>query len=91
MRLKGGTGTDRRPISGLAVYIGQRLLEARRAKGLTLRDLQRKTRISLSHLCNVENGTNEIGVYRLYVLAAVLKKRPGWFFDGFSEPERKSP
>jgi transcriptional regulator with XRE-family HTH domain len=88
MRLKGGTGTDKRPISKLAVYIGQRLLEARRAERLTLRDLHRATRISLSHLCNVENGVQEIGVYRLYVLARVLRKTPGWFFDGF-DPEGK--
>lgn len=60
--------------------IGRRVLQLRRARGLTQKALARKSRLSESHVYRIEQGFN-MGVGTLLAVARALSVPPHTFFS----------
>src|SRR6059058_3332426 len=61
--------------------IGQRLRAARRARGLTQRDLQ-TSGVTFGYICRIERGTRAPSVEVIRRLAEALGVSPGWLETG---------
>ncbi|MER7970769.1 helix-turn-helix domain-containing protein [Streptomyces sp. NPDC096080] len=62
--------------------IGPRIREARRAAGLSVRELARRVNVSASHISQVERGLSSFSVPVLYTVAAELGVPMDSVFDG---------
>lgn len=63
------------------VRFGRRVREAREALGWTQQDLASATGIDRVSLSLIEAGSREVGVSRVYLLAAALRVSPGYLFE----------
>jgi len=45
--------------------IGERIAEIRKAKGMTIRELAKKSGIGYPHISDIENGKYAVGIVRL--------------------------
>ena len=61
--------------------IGERLRTARRARGLTQRDLQ-SAGVTFGYICRIERGTRVPSVEVIRRLADALSVSPGWLETG---------
>jgi transcriptional regulator with XRE-family HTH domain len=61
--------------------IGQNIQSLRNRRGLTLRELSRRTKIAASFLSNLENGKTNVSVSKLKVILAELGTNLGGFFS----------
>ncbi|MEO1199231.1 MAG: XRE family transcriptional regulator [Pseudomonadota bacterium] len=59
---------------------GSEIRELRKARGLTLKDLQDRTGVSLSYLSAIERGTNKPSLDVLEAVAKALSVDVNWFF-----------
>ena len=66
------------------VHVGQKLREARLAKGMTQTDLGNALGISFQQVQKYEKGTNRMGSSRLWDTCIVLDVTPSYYFDGLS-------
>jgi transcriptional regulator with XRE-family HTH domain len=66
------------------VHIGQRVREARLAKGMSQTDLGNQLGISFQQVQKYEKGTNRIGSGRLWAISRILETPISFFFDGLS-------
>ena len=74
------------------VHVGQRVREARLAKGMTQTDLGNALGISFQQVQKYERGANRIGSSRLFDLSRVLDVPVSFFFDDMpTELEGRSP
>lgn len=62
--------------------VGKRLKQARLEKGLTLKELSDLVGLSDSHLCLIENGTNNLSEKRAVVLGEALEVGVEWLLHG---------
>lgn len=63
--------------------VGERIRAARKAQGLSMRELARRIDVSASHVSQVERGLGSFSVRTLYTVAGVL----GVSMDSLFEPE----
>lgn len=70
--------------------LGDRLRRLRKTRGMTLRDVQAATGISISHLSAVEHDGKTIGLERALRLAAAYGVGLGTILDG-AEPGAMPP
>ena len=66
----------------LRVEIGQRVLELRRAKGLTLKQVASRAHQSLSLISQIELGKSAASISTLYKIATALEVTLSSFFEG---------
>jgi transcriptional regulator with XRE-family HTH domain len=66
------------------VHVGQRVREARLAKGMTQTDLGNALGISFQQVQKYEKGTNRVGSSRLWDICKVLDQPITFFFEGLS-------
>jgi transcriptional regulator with XRE-family HTH domain len=66
------------------VHVGQRIREARLAKGMTQTDLGNSLGISFQQVQKYEKGTNRVGSSRLWEVCKVLDQPITFFFEGLS-------
>ncbi len=59
---------------------GSEIRELRKARGMTLKDLQVRTGVSLSYLSAIERGTNKPSLDVLEAVAEALSVDVNWFF-----------
>ncbi len=66
-------------------HIGNRLREARLAKGLNQEALGKALGITFQQVQKYEKGANRIGANRLWDICNMLETPVGFFFDGLDE------
>jgi transcriptional regulator with XRE-family HTH domain/quercetin dioxygenase-like cupin family protein len=71
--------------------IGQRLMELRKKRGLTMRDLAAQSGASTSLISQVETGKTNPTVAKLQDLATALGVPVNYFFDAHDEPPPDPP
>ena len=71
------------------VHIGQRVREARLAKGLSQTELGNSLGISFQQVQKYEKGTNRIGSGRLWSISKVLGTPISFFFEGLAVEENE--
>ncbi len=60
--------------------LGPQIRELRKARGLTLTDLARRTGLSIGHLSQVERGLSTPTIRQLQQISAAMGVQIGWFF-----------
>ena len=73
------------------VHVGQRVREARLAKGMTQTDLGNALGISFQQVQKYEKGTNRVGSSRLWEICKVLDQPITFFFEGLSRGAASDP
>ncbi len=73
------------------VHVGQRVREARLAKGMTQTDLGNALGISFQQVQKYEKGTNRVGSSRLWEICKVLDQPITFFFEGLSRGAAGDP
>ena len=73
------------------VHVGQRVREARLAKGMTQTDLGNALGISFQQVQKYEKGTNRVGSSRLWEVCKVLDQPITFFFEGLSRGDAGEP
>ena len=73
---------EREVISREMATIGRRLRSARKRKGWTMREAAPELGISLTFLCDLENGKTRISADRLHEAAKALGLTMGQLFKG---------
>lgn len=68
--------------SAMDVHVGRRILDRRKALGISQESLGRTLGITFQQIQKYEKGTNRVGAGRLYDIATSLGVHPGWFFEG---------
>lgn len=71
--------------------VGPRIREARRAAGMSVRELARRVNVSASHISQVERGLSSFSVPVLYTVAAELGVPMDSVFDGPRDPAADLP
>src|SRR5690554_5282109 len=84
MALDGEVARQDAPTSD-TLEIGSRIREIRTASGMSLRNLSRKTGISVGFLSQVERGLSSIALARLQEISTVLGCSISDFFDASSD------
>ncbi|MEK9753341.1 MAG: helix-turn-helix transcriptional regulator [Rhodospirillaceae bacterium] len=73
------------------VHVGQRIREARLAKGMTQTDLGNSLGISFQQVQKYEKGTNRVGSSRLWEVCKVLDQPITFFFEGLGRGSMGEP
>lgn len=60
---------------------GEKLRLAREAKGLTLRDVEEISGVTISHLSNIERGLKDLTTGRFRTLALLYGVSTDWLLD----------
>lgn len=68
-------------------YLGTRLKELRRKKGLSLRELGEKINMNYSHLSRLENGQKIPSLETVELLADYFEVKPSYFLDEVDSEE----
>jgi transcriptional regulator with XRE-family HTH domain len=63
-----------------AEWLGREIREVRKARGMTLADLQARVSCSTAYLSRIERGTARVSVALLGQISAALDVDPMWFF-----------
>ncbi|QBR84677.1 XRE family transcriptional regulator [Legionella israelensis] len=66
--------------------IGSRIAQARKANGLTIKELSEKTGLSASRIGNWEQGTRSPGPLEAKILSKELKVAASWFLCLTDDP-----
>jgi len=66
------------------IHVGQKLREARLAKGMTQTDLGNALGVSFQQVQKYEKGTNRMGSSRLWDTCVILDVMPSYYFEGLS-------
>lgn len=69
------------------VELGRRIRRARLARGLTLKQVERATDVSATHLSEIERGKCSPTVGALARIAHALEHEPGWFLEAEEREE----
>jgi len=74
----------RKRIHALDHFIGGKIVEARRLRGLTVSQLARRLGITSKRLLDYERGRTITRLRLIVVLSAQLDIPPAWFFQGYN-------
>ncbi|MEO1495427.1 MAG: helix-turn-helix transcriptional regulator [Pseudomonadota bacterium] len=88
--ISSGAAIDRR-IAALTELVGSRLRAARKARGLSRRELSERSGVSQRYLAQVESGGGNISIALLLKVGTALDRRVEWFVedsDPAMEPDR---
>jgi len=78
-----GRGTDEpHPVD---IFVGNRLHELRRARGVTQQELAEQLKITFQQVQKYETGVNRISAGRLLLVAQLFNLPVGFFFDGLPD------
>ena len=83
VRRKGVSKKKKR--SPLAEHIGNQLLKCRQGKQLAMRKLAKISGLSVSFVCDLENGIMQPSAETIWRLSEALDVAVNYWFDGFRE------
>jgi len=75
----------RKVVSKLAEHIGNKLLELREAKQVSMREVSAATGISNPAICQTENGQSVPMADTIWKLCKYFDVQPNYFFEGYSD------
>ena len=73
------------------VYVGQKLREARRLRGLSQSCVAQSLNITFQQVQKYEQGKNRLSASKLFEASQFLEVTPGYFFEGLENISDHAP
>jgi transcriptional regulator with XRE-family HTH domain len=68
------------------LHVGARIRTLRKLRGVSQDTLAKTLNLTFQQVQKYERGANRVSASKLYDIAVYLRVRPGYFFEGLTEP-----